>query len=891
MSDANSSLTIRVGASGIDTVMSEFSALTRTIANLAPAIAAFTSVGGFAMLAEGGLQLAEAMSQVRQIVGVTIGDMTGLAYAGNKVDISTSQMTVGLKKFSEYLVKTGQSGKSMKEALMEQSAIFQTMPDGVEKTARAVELFGRSGTAMIPLLNQGPKALEAMIERGGELSGVTDQMGKNAKDFSDSLKDVKMASEGLAATLVSPLLPSVASVIEHMTNGLVAFREWTQQSAYFKIALEAVTAGLVSFFALNIAVKLTEILLVVRALPAALFAAGAAVLPLTITLAALTAVIVAVAQAWGLYKDKQNEALSAKNAQSALTGYGEAIQHNIDAQMKVGALAGEQGADMKRSVSALTDEWQKGTLTLDEYRKRLDAIASKLRETNPLQAGVTGPARPDDDLNTLRHSGRQLELARLEADAVIKKAAIATEEKENDELYRLKLISVQDYYAKKRQLDEANEARERAILQKKLEAVSEDLRVNDSEQRFAMADPGTDNSKVIELEKKRNALLGEQAKIMGQLGVLSTQNAALDAIYAAKAAQETIAQNLRLDEQARKITELKYANAKSSIEGNPDLSEQQKATAMLAVNRAQQDYIAAQIQSTAQDALSAKSQEDRNKYTEQSLQLEGQRIALLNDEEKLKAQSGDWGANFRGALTGIQNQWGSWASQMAGTFSSVFNSAISSVSNGITGLIMGTKTWKQALMDITNTILTSIIGAIVQMGVRWVLTQLMMAVFGKAMMAASTAALIPVAAAQAGIWWTPAVLSTIASFGASAAAAPLEVGAAILAGFDEGGYTAGKRGMPAGIVHGEEFVFSAPAVDRIGLPTLQAIHTGATVAGSRSTAGSSGGGAAGGQKNSPVNLHFYDSRPHPKDFLASSEGENMVVNIARKNRLKIGVGT
>ena len=144
----------------------------------------------------------------------------------------------------------------------------------------------------------------------------------------------KRIERAVAATLVSPLLPSVASVIEHMTNGLVAFREWTQQSAYFKIALEAVTAGLVSFFALNIAAKLTEILLVIRALPAALFAAGAAVLPLTITLAALTAVIVAVAQAWGLYKDKQNEALSAKNTQSALTGYGEAIQQTIEAGRK-----------------------------------------------------------------------------------------------------------------------------------------------------------------------------------------------------------------------------------------------------------------------------------------------------------------------------------------------------------------------------------------------------------------------------------------------------------------------------------------------------------------------------------------------------------------------------
>ena len=44
--------------------------------------------------------------------------------------------------------------------------------------------------------------------------------------------------------------------------------------------------------------------------------------------------IVAVAQAWGLYKDKQNEALSAKNTQSALTGYGEAIQQTIEAGRK-----------------------------------------------------------------------------------------------------------------------------------------------------------------------------------------------------------------------------------------------------------------------------------------------------------------------------------------------------------------------------------------------------------------------------------------------------------------------------------------------------------------------------------------------------------------------------
>ncbi len=59
--------------------------------------------------------------------------------------------------------------------------------------------------------------------------------------------------------------------------------------------------------------------------------------------------IVAVAQAWGLYKDKQNEALSAKNTQSALTGYGEAIQQTIEAGRKTFVEVGLALAEIRDS--------------------------------------------------------------------------------------------------------------------------------------------------------------------------------------------------------------------------------------------------------------------------------------------------------------------------------------------------------------------------------------------------------------------------------------------------------------------------------------------------------------------------------------------------------------
>lgn len=48
-----------------------------------------------------------------------------------------------------------------------------------------------------------------------------------------------------------------------------------------------------------------------------------------------------------------------------------------------------------------------------------------------------------------------------------------------------------------------------------------------------------------------------------------------------------------------------------------------------------------------------------------------------------------------------------------------------------------------------------------------------------------------------------------------------------LLGFAEGGYTGnGGASQPAGVVHGGEFVFSKPAVDRIGVGRLNAMHKG-----------------------------------------------------------------
>lgn len=49
--------------------------------------------------------------------------------------------------------------------------------------------------------------------------------------------------------------------------------------------------------------------------------------------------------------------------------------------------------------------------------------------------------------------------------------------------------------------------------------------------------------------------------------------------------------------------------------------------------------------------------------------------------------------------------------------------------------------------------------------------------------------------------------------------------------YEQGGFTGGQEGVPAGEVHGKEFVFSAPAVRAMGVPMLQALHNALTQGG------------------------------------------------------------
>jgi hypothetical protein len=279
------------------------------------------------------------------------------------------------------------------------------------------------------------------------------------------------------------------------------------------------------------------------------------------------------------------------------------------------------------------------------------------------------------------------------------------------------------------------------------------------------------------------------------------------------------------------------------------------------------------------------------------------RMQLLQDQQGVQGRIGQvdssmgqmgpdptsWTNQFASTFQSLADQAAITAQSVAQTFADVFNSAIASVSSGITGLIMGTQTWGQALMNIGTSILTSIVGAIVQMGVRWIATQILMATVGKSIMVASLAASAPIAAAQAAVWATPATLATIASYGAAASAAPGFIAASqgivmaqSLAGFREGGFTgSGAPDEVAGIVHRGEFVIPADAVNRIGLDALEAMRAGESAGSAMPTSAASPGPIT-------LNMGVFDNPARLNDWARSQEGRTVLVDIMRQHAHEMG---
>jgi hypothetical protein len=202
------------------------------------ALAVGMAAGAFAGWIKGAIDATDAVSDISQRTGIAIKDIAGLqmwfqkggteagAFEGAMIKLS-KKIADGGKEFDRLGIKTRDANGNLRtnvDVLRDSADAFAAMQDGTAKTALAVELFGKSGAELIPLLNEGSEGLREMNEMAEKLGLTFDEKTVNAAgDFNDTLDLMGAASQGVARQVAAQLLPTLnsltGSMLQFITTG------------------------------------------------------------------------------------------------------------------------------------------------------------------------------------------------------------------------------------------------------------------------------------------------------------------------------------------------------------------------------------------------------------------------------------------------------------------------------------------------------------------------------------------------------------------------------------------------------------------------------------------------------------------------------------------------
>lgn len=204
----------------------------------------------------------DTIDQAAEKTGATTQQLSILKYAADQSNSSFDDVSTGLKFLSKNLFAAGTGSKEqsavfkalgvsvkdssgairpLNDVLLDVADRFKTLPDGPEKAALSMKLFGKQGEALIPLMNRGGDGIRAMGAEAEKLGNVLDPVSAKLGDqFNKSLGKIGAASLGFAVSVSRVLLPSLTSLADKATSSIV----WVRQLADEFPGLTKAAAGL-----------------------------------------------------------------------------------------------------------------------------------------------------------------------------------------------------------------------------------------------------------------------------------------------------------------------------------------------------------------------------------------------------------------------------------------------------------------------------------------------------------------------------------------------------------------------------------------------------------------------------------------------------------------------
>jgi hypothetical protein len=211
-------------------------------------------------------KMGDDLAKMAVRTGFTVETLSELGFAANMSGASMEVLENGIRKMQRTLVDAATGMASAQDALamlgLTVADLDQLSPeqqfklvadrlarieDPTIKAAAAMELLGRSGTQLLPMLAGGAAGIEQLQEQARKLGlTISTEDAKAAERFSDTLSILwKVLKQGVF-TVGSALVPILSQLAQWVTKVAVSAGEWIKRNKELVVTVLQVAVGIVA---------------------------------------------------------------------------------------------------------------------------------------------------------------------------------------------------------------------------------------------------------------------------------------------------------------------------------------------------------------------------------------------------------------------------------------------------------------------------------------------------------------------------------------------------------------------------------------------------------------------------------------------------------------------
>lgn len=302
------------------------------------------AIGGAALTALFGTaktfaDMGDALDEVSARTGVSVETLSEWGFAAELAGADLETLEAGIRKMQKTIAESIGGSKSAADALAQLGLAvadiaglspeqqFRLLADRISqvedptlRAAAAMEIFGKSGTRLLPLMAEGAQGLAQFQEQARALGlTISTQAAKEAATLADALDTVGKVIKQAVFSIGSALAPTITDLASGVTRAVVAFSEWIKQNqavvvTVFRVAAGVTAAGVsliaLGFAASGLGAALGGLATIVTGIGAAFSAMGAAIAAMVSPIGLTITAVAALGTAIVMYTDVGANALA-----------------------------------------------------------------------------------------------------------------------------------------------------------------------------------------------------------------------------------------------------------------------------------------------------------------------------------------------------------------------------------------------------------------------------------------------------------------------------------------------------------------------------------------------------------------------------------------------------